>query len=300
MNPQEPPATQPNPAPMPAPTTPDVPAPPQPTPAVSQPPAPTPLAPASPTPPPTGRKNKLWLILGIVAVVIIVLLVTLFLFLVPNLQANKTSNNFMHDITTGNVSAAAVLTDGGSSNNAFLQQAAKSVSGSYSLKSTSMQNGQGYYLYNLTNSTNKYARTIIKKESGGWKITSFVFSSTPLALVPSKTASIGTSTGTSSQSASTSTSTNGCLTANDFSFFSNVDSSSPTPTPNGLYEDFYQLQFNPNDATYASGDVPDPTTVFNDFKNFYTKDANKKYNIELESSVNSSSPDDQLARCAQQ
>src|SRR6185312_5044452 len=97
------------------------------------------------------------------------------------------------------------------------------------------------------------------------------------------------------QPKATSSDAAGCLTAGDFSSFANLNMGTPTQTPNGLYEESFQLEFDPNVATYTSGGVPDPAAVFNDFKDFYTQNANKKYVIELESSVNSSAPDEQLA-----
>lgn len=300
MDPQQQPAIQPNSTPAPVPPAPETPPVPQPSPApptvqTPMPVTPTVVVPGPPlTLPQTGKKSRRGLILGIVGGIVVILVVIILLVALPNLQANKVSSNFMHDITAGNVSAAAALTDGGSSNNAFLQDAAKNVKGSYSLKSDTVQNSQHYYLYTLTNSTDKYARTILKKESGGWKVTSFVFGGTPLALVPSKTSNSNVST-SSTQSSSTSTGTNDCLIANDFTPFSNLGTSMFYHNSNGTYQDTFQLEFNPNDATYAAGDVPDPTALFNDYKNFYAQSGSKKYSIELESSVNSSSPDETLA-----
>lgn len=287
MEPQQPLASQPNTAPDPAPPV---------VPSGSPQPitGPTPSGASDPAPSANRKKGKLRLILGIIGIVVVILLV-LFLFALPNLQAGNVSNSFMHDITTGDTNAAAALTDGGTSNSAYLQEAAKSVSGGYSVKSTTVQANQHYYLYTLSNSTNKYARTIVKKETGGWKITSFVFSATPLTLVPTKSAASVTSTSNNTQSPSTSPSAGSCLTASDFSFFSNLGMDLPTPNVDGTYSEPIQLQFTADQATYDPGSVPDPSTVFSDFKNFYSQDAGKRYIIELESSVNSAAPDEQLA-----
>lgn len=179
---------------------------PQPAPAMqpSTPPTPTPTIPEQTTPVPAAqpqpqaapnaipttdipRKHTLRLVLAIIGGIVIILIV-LFVLSAGALQATSTSNKFMNDITTGNVPAAAALTDGDSDNTAFLQQAAKNVFGSWKIKTTKVQNSQDYILYTLTNSTNKYARTTMKKESGGWKVTSFVYSPTALSIIPSSTA----------------------------------------------------------------------------------------------------------------
>ena len=125
MDPQQQPAIQPNSTPAPVPPAPETPPVPQPSPApptvqTPMPVTPTVVVPGPPlTLPQTGKKSRRGLILGIVGGIVVILVVIILLVALPNLQANKVSSNFMHDITAGNVSAAAALTDGGSSNNAF-------------------------------------------------------------------------------------------------------------------------------------------------------------------------------------
>jgi len=205
----------------------------------------------------------------------------------------RLSNSFMSSITTGDVDNAVKLANDNSAKD-FLTEASKNVHGSYKLSQSEFKDSKGYYLYTLSGANRKYARTIIEKDSGKLVVGSFVFSNTALALVPSNTSASSTTGSDTPEPTATATAATGCLTPDDFSYFSGVGDLTPFGT--GGYEEFYQLEFNPNVATYAPGDFPDPTTVFNDFKQFYASVGNsKKYVIELESSVNSASPDEQLA-----
>lgn len=224
---------------------------------------------ATPMPSPTGKKHKRGVILGIVGGVIVVLAALVALLMPPivnTLQANDTSNSFMSDITTGKVSAAAKLTDGGSANTAFLQQASHDVSGSFSLQTatTQSQNGQHYFLYTLRNSTNKHARTILKKESGGWKVTSFVYGPSSLKLIPgsseqtSMSATTAPSTATSSSDATTATSTEKCLTAQEALSISDDE---------GADSEVAQGYFNPDATTFAYPNVTNP--LFQKLADFY-------------------------------
>jgi|GEM_PF-3187231 hypothetical protein len=254
-----------------------------------------------PVMPTAAGKSKVGLIIGLIGGVVLLLVIVLvlgwFILWSPAAQSKRLSSAFMHSITTGDVTKAVDLT-GDSTAKDFLTNASPKVHGSYSLSQSKFADGKGYYLYTLDGATDKYARTIIEKDSGKRVVNSFVFSNETLALVPSSsTASTtsATSTTDTAQSAPASSSTSGCLTPTDFSFFSNVGAGSPTANGNGTYSVFFQLEFDSDVATYTAGGNPDPTTVFNDFKNFYAQDASKKYVIELESSVNSATPDESLA-----
>ncbi len=293
MDPQQLPANQPS---TPTPTPSVSPQPTQ-TPTVVQ--TPTPVVPAYSAQMAGGNSPNMKILFGvIVAVVVFVaaLLVAWFMYLSPAAQSKRVSNSFMHSITTGDVAKATDLT-GDSTSKDFLTTSSGSVHGSYTLSQSKFTGGKGYYLYSLSGANKKYARTTVDKVSGKRVVNSFVYSNTALALVPSSASSSITSSSSTSNTAKSTAAgdTTGCLTAADFSPFSDVFNGTPSDNGDGTFSEFFQLQFNPDVATYAAGDVPDPTAVFNDFKTFYAQAANKKYVIELESSVNSATPDEQLA-----
>jgi hypothetical protein len=296
MDPQQNPVNQPTPAPI-APLSPI-----EQVPVATQTPTPSSSTPASQVPAARSSKRVLISVLAGIAIIVLALLAGLLLtYFTPAAKSKRLSNSFMHSITTGDVAMATELT-GDNTAKVFLTASSKSVNGSYKLSASQFSNGKGYYLYILNGADNKYARTIIQIDNGKRVVHSFVFSNTTLALVPSSNTTVGATTNNSSttQSASTPPSSSGCLAANDFSVFSNLGHSLPTANSNNTFSDFYQLEFNPDVATYAAGDIPDPTTVYNDFKNFYAQSANKKYTIELESSVNSATPDEPLANARNQ
>lgn len=319
MNPDENP--QPVTPPTPPESTPDVPpaqpvppvtptpTPPQPTvPDPAPAPQPTVAAPAQPvapvyTAPAAGAKSgsSLGLILGLIGGAAVVLLIVLIagwlLFWSPQARSKHVSSAFMNAMMTGDIAKAAQLSSDGNSSDtkAFLQTASDKTKGTATAQQSVFQSNTRYTLYGLSNSDKKYARVTVDKENGKWLVNSYVYSASALALVPSTSKVTASNDQSTNTPTSTPADTAGCLTASDFSFFSNLNQGTPDPNANGTYSDFYQLLFNPDAATYAADAIPDPTTVFNDFKNFYAQDANKKYIIELEASVNSASSDDQLA-----
>lgn len=263
--PSQPPSQEPTPtSPPPAPSPP---------PAIQQAPM---MNSVSPTPTaPTGKSHKR-LIIGIIAAALVVFVlpfVLLFLLaFMKNAQALGASNAFMKAITSKNVDAAVSASD--TSDDAagvksFLTQASVSVEGSYKLSQSKLDNNKGYYLYNLTNSTNKYARTVVEKQASGWKVTSFVYSPTALALVP-KASTASSASSTAKTTAPASTSSAACLTEQDAASISD-DEMATTEVLQGY--------FNPNSAQYAYPDVTNPQ--FQKLGDFYKSHASAKFTFHV-------------------
>jgi hypothetical protein len=257
-----------------------------------------------PTPPPDpvvpvaqSSKKLLIIVIAILLIIAAAFVLVWLVYLNPSSQSKRLSNSFMHSITTGNVTQATDLTGDSAAKN-YLTTSAGSVHGTYKLSNSQFSNGKGYYLYTLSGAADHYVRTIVDRDNGKRIVNSFVFSDTALTLVSSTSSlsDISPSDSSATQVTATTADTSGCLGASDFSSFSNLGGmGDPDPVLDRTYSIFLQLEFSPNVATYEPGDSPDPTTVFSDFKDFYAQDSNKKYVIELESSVNSASPDIALA-----
>lgn len=130
------------------------------------------------------------LLIGLVIFIVIVLLASglaaYWFMLSPQAQARRVSHKFMEYITSKQVDAAIGMSIGDpddTDDKMFFVSAADGVSGSYALLESTFSGGKGYYLYSLTNEKNKYARTIVVND-GGWKVSSFVWSSQALVLTP--------------------------------------------------------------------------------------------------------------------
>jgi len=316
MDPQQSPVNQPTPQPAPPtdqPTPPAAPiAPPAsqptqpvptpivaPSPVAQQPVTPDVVATPSPVTPAPAKSSKVLLfsvIGGAIVVIAAALAIGWLLYLSPAAQSKRLSNNFMHDMTTGNATGAAKLA--GSGAQSFLTASSSSVHGSYSLSKSQFSNNVGYYLYTLTGASNKYARTIVKVDGGKRVVDSFVYDNTPLVLVPSTSTSTTYGTDSNTSSSTSTTDTASCLGQGDFSDFSNLGGQSLVmANTDGTYSDVFQVKFDPNVATYTAGAPLDTATLYSDFKSFvaYIQSAHKSYAVELEASVNSATPDDQLA-----
>lgn len=158
------------------------------------------------------KRKKTGLILAIVIPIILILLAgaSLLLFLLFWNPQKSVSTKFMKAVTTGDTQSAISLTDGASANSAFIASAISGTRGSFNLEDSKKSDGKSYFLYSLSNPTNKYARTIVEKKSGQFLITSFVFTSGSLALVPQSGSVDSPDTDTNVDS-----STNKCLVPSD-------------------------------------------------------------------------------------
>ena len=232
-----------------------------------------------------GKGGMVGLIIGIVLVALIALGVVGYLFvLAPGVQARKTSDSFMKAMTSGNAATAAKYSEGTQSE---LQVFVPSVQGgSASYKEGAKQGTNNYYLYTLLNAKNKYARTTVAKVSGAWKVTSFVTSSSSLALIPGNVTSTST-TKTTNTGSSSSTGSCAALTAADYSVILNeIDNTSTTNTFAYSADDpFLQnVHFKPDSLSLV-----DPASsqdgIVTAFANFYKAKSDKSFTIHLKGSV---------------
>ncbi|MEO6761777.1 MAG: hypothetical protein ABI220_05435 [Candidatus Saccharimonadales bacterium] len=159
---------------------------PQPVTTTAMPPQPTTL-PSSPVSTSSSHKG---LIVGITvaAIILIVggLLAGWLLLWSPQAQAKHLSSSFMSAITSGDVDQA-VKVSGDSSNKDFLQSASSKVHGAYAMTDSTYKDGKGYYLYSLSGAQTNYARTSVAKQDGKLQITSFVYDTSQLKLIPDST-----------------------------------------------------------------------------------------------------------------
>lgn len=175
----------------------------------SQPPAPTqdvtPPIISTPTPnlppvaPPQMPKSKKGLVIGIVAGVVGLLLilaaVTVVLFTLPRLQRVGTADSFLKAVTAGDVNKAVSYTDGESNRQFITQSAEKLKNASYKLSDSDFRSeGDSYYLYAISGSSQKSARVSVALKDGHNIVTSLVYSPSQLKLVPGAVAENDAST----------------------------------------------------------------------------------------------------------
>jgi len=97
-------------------------------------------------------------------------------------SALNISSEFMTAITSKDAAKAISLSESGSSQ--LIDQATSAVAGSYTETTSTEKSGSVYVLYSLTNSKNKYARVTLQETNGTWQVSSFVYGSSQLVLVP--------------------------------------------------------------------------------------------------------------------
>jgi len=255
------------------------------------------MAPApAPAPAPGGGSSKLWLILGAVAAVVVIVIVLFVCWLLlwsPAAQAQRLSSSFMKNITAGNVAQAVALT-GDSTAKDFLTNASQKVHGSYHLRQSEYTNGTGYYLYDLSGASDKYARTIVKKSDGKLVVNSFVFSNESLALVPGKSSDTADQstrlTADSTQPASTQTQTTAtataCLTNDDYKWIE-FDKQPPSVTYDTTYDPAAYTDNYTGDMFFKPNTTQEDSlmSVYDDWADFYTHNSTKQWKFRLEGST---------------
>lgn len=229
---------------------------------------------AVPSVPTQAKKSKVGLILAIVIPILLILLgLTIFLFflLLSNPQ-KSVSNKFMSAITSGDVNKALELAGGDEADRSFLQNAADSTKGTFKLEQSASRNGRSYFLYSLSNSANKYARTVVEKESGNYSVTSYVFGPSPLKL-------IAATADTSTNSSASVDNTSKCLVPSDAKSTFGYDI--PVLTERIVTQE--DIFFQPNSLEYQY-----PSVVAKDLNTlaaFYKQNSSKDFVLESSGSV---------------
>jgi outer membrane protein OmpA-like peptidoglycan-associated protein len=155
-------------------------------------PEPTPTPSPYPTSSPqlAPKKSKKGLIIGLSiggAVVLVgVILAVLVAIAMPSLESIARADKFMQHMTAGDVAGAMVDAGNDESSRAFIAQASEKVKGATYKLADKQYNakGQSYYLYTLSGVDQKYARVATAVANGKRVVSSFVYSTTQLALVP--------------------------------------------------------------------------------------------------------------------
>ena len=148
--------------------------------------------------PPQGqeptKKSKKGLIIGLVAGgvgLFVCLFVLLFVFVASSrLQDAALADAFMNGVTKNDPEKAFAQTDKDPDNHDFINGAATALKDA-SFKRTDMtqKDDKGYVLFSLTKSDFTSARVVTSKVKGHRVVTSFVYSKTPLSLIPEASSS---------------------------------------------------------------------------------------------------------------
>jgi hypothetical protein len=104
-------------------------------------------------------------------------------YLSPAARAYSISNTYMTAMTSDNPDWAAYLSSTDTAPSS-LESAATAVKGSYTLVLHTEQSGAYYALYKLSSPANQFARTIVIQTPKGFRVSSFLYSGSELALIP--------------------------------------------------------------------------------------------------------------------
>ncbi len=231
---------------------------------------------------PNGRNNKTLVIVGsaIVAAVLVVVGVAAWIFLLsPGARAQQASNDFMSAATQGDVDKLYELDDANDqATKQFLKQTSEAVRGDFSLKDKADKDDKYYFLYDLTNSTNKHARSIVENKAGEWVVSSFVFSKNEIALIPSKSAKNEVSSDISNTPPPSSSQPAVCLTDADVSDSLNTTGSDNTYEGYRVYPvDTYFFQA--DSTAYAYPDQQ--PKLIQKVADWYKVNSDKNFTIQL-------------------
>lgn len=163
------------------------------------------------------KKSKKGLIIGLSIGGAVLLLGAIFAVLVaiamPSLESIARADKFMQHMTTGDVAGAMTDVGNDETSRAFITQSSEKIKGA-TYKLTDKQyntKGRSYYLYSLSGVDQKYARVATEFAGGKRVVSSFVYSTTQLALVP------GAASATQPQTQSESTAAAGqCFAPSDY------------------------------------------------------------------------------------
>lgn len=240
-----------------------------------------------------GTKSHKGLVTGVIAAAVVIILgllgfVAYGMFFSPAAQAKKASTAFMNAATkndTTTLFALADVTD--AAGKTYLTTAAANVKGSsYHLTDKTMQNDKGYFLYSLPSAKSPNARTIVEKTAGKWRVTSFVYGSSSLKLIPSSSSPTTDSAATAPVAE---TSTVACLLDSDVAPITQGTALSVDDSTTGIRTyvgDAYF--FNPDQTAYT---YPDQTaTSLNTLASVYKASSNKQFTINLIGQVQDTNP----------
>lgn len=224
-----------------------------------------------------------WIAIAVGGILGLIIVVGLALFLLFD-QSKAASNLFMDAITKGDAEKAMkYVSDSEASTREFVVSAASASKGEFELVENEKKDDKAYYLYSLTNATNKYGRTTVEKVNGTWKVSGYVYSASKLAVVPGEavTEDVTTSSGTSSAS---------CLVDSDFDAIYQEINGSARPSDlsyskSGEFDLRYtsNVHFLPDSLNFADASLDNDTITA--FGNFGTQNSSKQFAIHLSGSV---------------
>jgi hypothetical protein len=245
--------------------------------------APAPLTPAAAPQPGKKKLGKILAIVGGIVAVIIIAVLALGVMALPRLQSKLQANDFMTNITAGNIDKAVEIS-GDPTNKEFLTTASPKVKGQFKPTDSKFENGKGYYLYELTGAESKYARVTTKKDNGKRVIDSFVFGNDKLALVP------GGSTTTQNTSTTPTATASNCLTQNDFlTIYKSRTSGDIQSVPYDYSKSGNPwvdgVKFLPDSFDYNELYPGRSDELFTNFANFYKQNSSKQFTFHLQGGV---------------
>ncbi len=237
--------------------------------------------------PAKSRKMLFIVLAGVIALVIVAAFLA-YTRMSPDTKAMSASKNFMDAASAADVNKLIELddaTDEGSKK--FLQGVAESLKGSYKQTDKTSKDGKWYVKYELLGAKSKYARTIVEKKDGRYVVSSIVFSTNELALIPSSSADDTPSTTTSNPSNPTTAqstpaaTTLACLTQDDYRYFF-YDKKLPTVNyvtreSSGFFNVASASMFFKADSTKEDSF----TTIYDDWAEFATKNPTKQWSFTL-------------------
>ncbi len=241
---------------------------------------------------PLGTRHRLPMIVKFIAALVVIALAFSIYLIAIKVRAQDTSDKFMKFITTGNVQEAAKLTNATSADDkSFLNTAATAVKGSSKLTNSGERDKKQYFLYELSGSSSKSARTTLEKQDGKWAVISFVYNKEMLKLFPDE----GSNTTQPSSSAPTPT-LSACLSPTDFdTIFKQINGSAASlgaldySKPTNPYTN--NVHFNPDTLDFSAPAAVNQGVV-NAFASFGKQFSGKSFTISLRGSVGTTKQSD--------
>lgn len=198
----------------------------------------------------------------------------------------------MQSVSSGDVKSAVALT-GDKNSQTYLSTASQSVHGSYHLMQSTYTGGTGFYLYNLTGGSKKYARTIVKQHGQTRRIDSFVYSNSVISLIPT-TGAQPTADSTPTPAATSMPTSGACLVMNDFATISpdGYNDQYSMYTSSSKYDEFaLPVLFSADSKTYDGSASGNSDTV-QKFVDFDSQNSTKQFSFDLTGSVATTSSAD--------
>lgn len=243
-----------------------------------------------------------------------------YFFVSPAAQAERTATSYINALTTDDVDLAAYLSRD-DADFSLLESASQAIKGEYKLTGKTELSGSYYFLYSLSNATNKYARLIVVSTAKGYRVSSFLYSADALALIPGTAVAHSTgavaspaatapkqqaASGTSSGSSGAHTGSGGaapsahqpaavaaaCLAQSDYSaVFVDAAADETIWSADNPYSDV--VSFDDNSSSYV--DDFETGDVYAMWVQFYRANPSKNYQFHVQAMMPSSSSDTSLA-----